>query len=107
MQMSLLTICIATQKYTLTVQDVYKIFQYIAPPSHTLLHRNRSLSYSAKFLLVFNFANFQPFAKIFQQKFLIRSVRCARASEFVSTKSSKIAIRENLYPRKFSTIRYA
>ena len=30
--MSLLTICIATQKCTLTVQDVYKIFQYIAPP---------------------------------------------------------------------------
>ena len=37
------------------------------------------IPYSAKFLWVFNFANFQPFAKIFQRKFLTCSMQCACA----------------------------
>ena len=52
-----------------------------------------------------NVANFQLFVKIFKQKFLTRDVRCARAVSS-STKSSKIAICENLDPRKFSAIWY-
>ena len=48
--------------------------------------------YSAKFLQVFNFANFQPFAKIFQGKFLTHGVqRVCVCSEFVKSKSLKIA----------------
>ena len=56
-----------------------------------------------------NFANFQLFAKIFQRKFSTQGVQCARAAvhEIVPTKSSKITIRENLDPRKFSAIWYA
>ena len=70
-----------------------------------------NIPYSAKFSGVFNFvnfANFQLFVKIFQRKFLTSSVRCARAasSRNYFTKSSKIAIRENLDPRKFSAMRY-
>ena len=41
------------------------------------------IPYSAKFSRVFNFANFanfQPFAKIFQPKFLPHGVQCARAA---------------------------
>ena len=40
------------------------------------------IPYSAKFLRIFNFANFknfQPCAKIFQRKFLTRGVQCACA----------------------------
>ena len=51
------------------------------------------------------FVNFQPFAKIFQRKFLTRGMRCARAASS-QTKSSKVAFRENLDPRNFSAIRY-
>ena len=36
--------------------------------------------YSAKFSRVFNFVNFQPFAKIFQQKFLTHGVQCVCAA---------------------------
>ena len=39
-----------------------------------------NIPYSAKFLRVFNFANFQLFAKIFKQKFLTCGVQCARAA---------------------------
>ena len=53
----------------------------------SLLKQTRGLRedilYSTKFLRVFNFtnfANFQPFAKIFQQNFLTHSVQCARAA---------------------------
>ena len=38
------------------------------------------LLYSAQFSWVFNFVNFQPFAKIFQQKFLTCGVQCVRAA---------------------------
>ena len=39
----------------------------------------RSIHYSAIILQVFNFANFQPFAKLFQQKFLMCDVLWAWA----------------------------
>ena len=67
------------------------------------------LPYSAKFSQVFNFANFtnfanfQLFGKIFQQKFLTRSVRYVHAA----SSRNEIAIRENLDPRKFSAIQYS
>ena len=72
--------------------------------SDTLLERHdcQCILYSAKFLWVFNFANFvnfQLFVKIFQQNFLTRGVQCVRAANLIfSTKFSKIAIRENLDP---------
>ena len=46
--------------------------------------------------------------KIFQQNFLTRSVLCARAVNLRNyfNEISKIAIRENLDPQKFSAIRY-
>ena len=56
------------------------------------------IPFSAKFSRVFNFANFanfQPFEKIFQQKFLTHGVRCAHAA------SSRNEIFKNCYPRKF------
>ena len=63
---------------------------------------------SAKFSWVFNFANFQPFVKIFQRKFLTRGMRCVRTVNLRNylTKSSTIAICENLDPQKFSAKRY-
>ena len=76
-----------------------------------------ALPYGAKFSRVFNFANFQLFAKIFQRKFLTRGVQCARAvcacSEFAKLfqrnlqklLSAKISTVENFDPRKFSAIR--
>ena len=63
------------------------------------------LLYSTKILRVFNFANFQPFVKIFQQKILTCGMQWIR--EIISTKCSKIAICENVDPRKFSAIRHA
>ena len=45
--------------------------------------------------------------KIFQWNFLTRGVCEQQIREIISTKSSKIAIRENLNPREFSAIRYS
>ena len=70
------------------------------------IHTHTNYCTTLNFLRVFNFANFinfQPFAKIFQQKFLtcdhsymyicVRHVRCVCTN--FSTKSLKIAIPEN------------
>ena len=60
-----------------------------------------NIQYSTKFSQVFNFvnfANFQPFAKIFQRKYLTRGVRCARAA---SLRNYFNKISKNCYPRKF------
>ena len=48
------------------------------------------------------------FAKIFQRKVLTRGMQVCvqQICEIILTKSSKIAIRENLDPRKFNTIQY-
>ena len=71
-------------------------------------HVRLSIPCSTKFSRVFNFANFQPFAKIFQRKFwhVVCSMRVQWICEIISTNSSKIAILENLDPRKFSAICY-
>ena len=68
----------------------------------------KGLPYSAKFLRVFNFANFanfQPFAKIFQRKFLTCGMQCAHATNSRNY-FNEITIRKYLDPRKFSAIRY-
>ena len=49
---------------------------------------------------------FQPFAKIFQRKFLTRGVQRARAANSRNYFNAKIAISENVDPRIFSAIRY-
>ena len=59
--------------------------------------------YSAKFSWVFNFANFQSFAKIFQRKILTLGMQCVCAVN-LRNYFTKIASRENLNPWKFSTI---
>ena len=65
------------------------------------------IPYRAKFSWVFNFANFQLLAKTFQIFDMRRAVyTCSKLAKLFQTKSSKIAIRENLVPRKFSAIEY-
>ena len=63
--------------------------------------------YSAKFLQVFNFANFQPFmnssTKIFDTWRAVCG--CSEFTKLFQRNLHKIALHENLHAQKFSTIR--
>ena len=63
------------------------------------------IPYSTKFSQIFNFANFQPFTKIFQQKYLTCGVQCPRAANLQYYFNEFVKNRENLDPHKFSTVR--
>ena len=57
------------------------------------------IPYSTKFSWVFNFVNFQPFATIFQRKFLTHGMQCACAANSQNY-FNKIAIRKKIRPSK-------
>ena len=61
----------------------------------------KPISYSAKFSWVFNFSNFQSFAKIFRRKFLTSGVQCVHAA---NSQNYFNEILKNRYSRKFGPL---
>ena len=60
--------CVVTVVFVVVVVVVVVVVFH--SPLNITFYLSKILLYSAKFLWVFNFVNFQPFATIFQQKIL-------------------------------------
>ena len=56
------------------------------------------IPYSAKFSWVFNFVNFQPFAKLFQREFVTRNT-CNSVNGQHAAKSTRDALQRDTFER--------